>query len=1581
MKRRSRKLLAALLAGMMLLSGSVVYAEETGSYIPAENGAVQTGEEAEEQTPEETESRSVSETEEVSEGEDSRELESGEETAPAEPRTMRMVLQEGEVQVDAGRFTIHKDGVASGVPDAPVTAGNLSETAPDLTGENLYFDHAKVNGKRVYEVGTLDEITYYSSLSGALYILGETETVDLFYVSRYPVKYTVSGAEKTAGEELVEKGASLTFRAKPSEKGKRLTVTVNGEDISGSGSIYDRATGEMLFTVENVQGAQDVIIQEEAVQSFTLTYAKDEDAVRNGEITSPASGISITPGETVTIEMKATGSRPVIYYALNMLIINGHEVATPPTDADEGTVVETMLPGGEEVRVELTSEHTLLKYNPEYTITISNVYTDLHISEANFKQSNREEIILKELTGIRNIVGWDYGKEEYVQGSVNHVFLQTKQSGNEFYFNLLPGYEDPELTVKINGSVSDAEMYFGKNKGQLHNGKPSSFTQEQYQYRFDLPNDLGDNVEVFLEAAPIEYTVEYRNDKNEDDPIGQPESGYTVEAGNKDTITITSLTPYETVKGYSPDGYIVEGDPEKKVYHSGDTVPVQDVAAQAKNGTITFVPNWVPTEELGERQITVNLYIEDPESENYLSVASYLLTVGKGKALFIPDEERGRKKIREFLTGEQAPAWESVYDTSDFVLKESGVRVVEANENSLDFHYAVKRGTLTVRFAWGTGETGPGASPDSVTEDFVIKQEYEKDISGSIPEGYMASSRTVTGTMTEEGVEKTVYLYRDEDGDGRPDAFTVTLTFNAGQDGIIDTGNNPAGEISGDRKTLTCKLVKAGAEGIEADTYPAVPSVTVTAEGKGWLGWRKADETGTDVTYGSYARQPVGADAENMTFEAKYDIADGYETVTVQYFKEQEDGTFVLFHTLERLAEVDEKITYVRGRVEGYVTPQEGSSGSLTVTEGGPNTAEVRYYLDKDGNGKPDTYTLTLSFQGTGQGSWDIGDSMWEDMEDGKDYSYDKENAVLWVFLVKENDAGFSAEKYPEAPQVKAEETWLFDSWQDEDGKAYGSGEDGDGITIGDTVLKTDRGRSYVTVYDRDENKDSIPDDEQSVTVVFRAAEHGKFEGQNKEIIEYQNLLPGFHRYPIAPQVTAEKGYVFAGWTPEYPGHVTIEEGALRKEYTAVIKEDRNGNGTADDSEASYTLTYDGNPQNGGTAEGLPADGSGYLTGETAVLDTAAAPAHSPINQTAVLFLGWSAEKTTQIYGRADAEELAKVPLLTEVTFSDRSETVYAVWGYDIEGNNVPDVKENRNLTGIAAPAPVDGIPNGTAPEQLGLPEKVTIRTTDGEEQADVAWNLDRAEYDPSAGEEQTFAVEGLVALPEGVDNRDGLSLTVTIHVTVEAAKEPEATEYTLTVVNGSGSGKYAEGTEIRIRADEIPEGMVFDRWTSPDGGTFADASSPETVFVMPGKDVTVTAVCREQDQPGTGEGTDPGEIPGEEAGNGSGTEGGAGTENGSGNGTEGGAGTGNGSGTGTEGGTENGTGSGTGDGGSGAILPDSNTNPPAAESAGQGSGSLTAEAVPGTGDNTSPMLWAVILMLSGAWLTALTVLRRMRKG
>lgn len=1120
MRKIPKKALAFMLAGAMLFSNNIIFASEMEGlpFAALSSQGLQTSESLEETKPE----------------------------TEVPVLTMSMVLQKGDPAVEASKFMIFKDGEKSETPSDDVTAGDLSENAPDLTSENLYFDHAEVNGKRVYEVGTLDDLTYYSSISGALSVLGENEVIELYYVSKYAVTYDLTDAIKTDGDDLVKKGESLTFRIKPSGKGKILSVTANGADISSSGVMYDDSTGEMLYTVENVQGAQNIVVTESNASSYTLTYNTASGAFRNGGITS-GNNLSVTPGGSIEIQMEAKGSGLINYYVLNMLVINNQEVKTLPSDASTGDSVQSTLSSGETVSVTLVRAHNGWRpseYNPVYVVKISNVYTDLYISEGNFKLYNRNEIIIKQMDGIQNIVGWDGQSEDYMEGSINHVFLQTDNSGNEFYFNVLPGYQKPELVLKVNGQVSATNVHFEENKGLLYDGRKPSYRYDEYQYRFDLPNDLGDNMELFLTTEPIKYNVEFRNDKNNNQLIENGGNGFTVEEGKKNTITITNRKPYETVAGFSPDGYIVKGT-ETPVYYSGDTVNVADVAPYANGNTITFVPNWVPTGEVGERQITINLYIENPTNGQYVLADAYLLSVAEGKALFRPDDERGRKHISEYISNSEEP-WASAYNTGDFVLRggEDKIHVLEKDQNSLDFHYDVKKGTLTVNFAWGTGEAGTGQPPASVMGEYAIKQAYKMDVSKSIPEGYMASMNPVTGTMIEAGVTKTVYLYKDDDGNQKPDAYTITLTFDAKEDGTIENQNlTPGGELSEDSKTLTYKLIKDGAEGIEADKYPNIPQVVVQDESKGWLGWY----SDADEQYSKYAGKEVGSDASDIAFYAKYDLKEGYKNVTINSHREQEDGTFEL-QTLVRLGKVGEKVEYTRVHIDGYVTPNEGTSETITVTEDGPNTADVYYYLDKDNNGKPDTYTLTLTFKGTGHGKWDTKDTIWETMKPGKDYIYDEQKAQILLYLVKSNDKGFAAELYPDAPKIVPMPNWLFDSWQDGSGHKYG-----DGITVGNPVGENDIDRFYTTVYQEDKNGNGQPDKDEYVTITFVVGEHGKIDGQ----AEYVNLLPGKDAYPTAPKVIADKNYMFTGWSPAYTKSGTIEANADRVQtYTAVIQED-----------------------------------------------------------------------------------------------------------------------------------------------------------------------------------------------------------------------------------------------------------------------------------------------------------------------------------------------------------------------------------------------------------------------------------------
>ena len=88
--------------------------------------------------------------------------------------------------------------------------------------------------------------------------------------------------------------------------------------------------------------------------------------------------------------------------------------------------------------------------------------------------------------------------------------------------------------------------------------------------------------------------------------------------------------------------------------------------------------------------------------------------------------------------------------------------------------------------------------------------------------------------------------------------------------------------------------------------------------------------------------------------------------------------------------------------------------------------------------------------------------------------------------------------------------------------------------------------------------------------------------------------------------------------------------------------------------------------------------------------------------------------------------------------------------------------------------------------------------------------------------------------------------------VTVKAIFEEDYVApavYTVTVVNGSGSGSYEQGETVTIVADS-KSGYEFDKWVVDSGAvSLANANSSTAAFVMPDEDVVVTATYTEKEQ------------------------------------------------------------------------------------------------------------------------------------
>lgn len=206
--------------------------------------------------------------------------------------------------------------------------------------------------------------------------------------------------------------------------------------------------------------------------------------------------------------------------------------------------------------------------------------------------------------------------------------------------------------------------------------------------------------------------------------------------------------------------------------------------------------------------------------------------------------------------------------------------------------------------------------------------------------------------------------------------------------------------------------------------------------------------------------------------------------------------------------------------------------------------------------------------------------------------------------------------------------------------------------------------------------------------------------------------------------------------------------------------------------------------------------------------------------------------------------------ILTEqtVTLRGRVTDVYSI--------NVDNVWEYLELTinikaAGAAEAPTADITPGTYTENQSViltsatEDAVIYYTTDGSEPA-------LADGVPSGTTKQytaPIAVKGeagqsvettikAFAVKSGMNNSAVETFTYTIDIPAPVKK------YTLTVVDGLGSGEYEENEQVTITADEFLYGMPFWAWTGLEGVTIVSGSEIDlsVTFLMPAKDITVYA-------------------------------------------------------------------------------------------------------------------------------------------
>ena len=171
---------------------------------------------------------------------------------------------------------------------------------------------------------------------------------------------------------------------------------------------------------------------------------------------------------------------------------------------------------------------------------------------------------------------------------------------------------------------------------------------------------------------------------------------------------------------------------------------------------------------------------------------------------------------------------------------------------------------------------------------------------------------------------------------------------------------------------------------------------------------------------------------------------------------------------------------------------------------------------------------------------------------------------------------------------------------------------------VAETVTKN---VTYVAQWKDDKNGNGTPDDEETkYTVTYTDGV------ENEEIFKdqvYEGLLSGEATPKFEGKEPTRKGYVFAGWKPAVAEKVTGNA-----TYVAQWKEDKNGNGTSNDEETKYTVTYTDGVEN----EEIFKDQvyEGLLSGEATPKFEGKEPARK-----GYIFAGWKLAVADTVTGNA----------------------------------------------------------------------------------------------------------------------------------------------------------------------------------------------------------------------------------------------------------------------------------------------------------------------------------------------------------
>ena len=643
--------------------------------------------------------------------------------------------------------------------------------------------------------------------------------------------------------------------------------------------------------------------------------------------------------------------------------------------------------------------------------------------------------------------------------------------------------------------------------------------------------------------------------------------------GSMDAQTFTyDVAGRLTANTFVRDGYTFGGWTDgTNTYADGE-----EVKNLAAGGNVVLTAVWTAN---GDTTVTLVYMLEQPDGT--FDEAEKIFSKGTTDAVYtVSDAEK--KAFTGFTLDETASVLSGVV-TADGAL----TLTLKYSRNSYSLTYTVDGAQYGEKKIYKFGEAVTAIEAPSKTG-------YTFSGWNGVPSTMPANDVTVTGTFTVNSYKLTFMsdgkVYDEKTYDFGAD---VTAPAEPTKTGYTFAGWDkeiPAA-MPAENTVITAKWnVNKYTITFDTDGGTDIPAIT---QDYGTDVTAPAAPTKTGYKFAGWDKEiPATMPAENTVITAKW-IPASDTSVKVEYYVESLTGEYVLKNTLVDSATTDAEYTAEISAYDGFTFDAANSVITGIVKADSSLVLTVRYSRN--------TYTLSYTVDGKAHTSltYKFGETVtpaaapektgytfsgWQGVPEtmpANDVEASGTFTANTYYIAFDSNGGTGTmEKqrftYDTAAKL-AKNTFtktdsVFVGWNTaSDGSGYGYADEAE---VGNLTSANDVTVTLYAQYKADKNNNGIPDDEETpCTVTYAAGEGGKLIGASSEAV-----LDGMKPVSV-PEASANSGYAFRFWVDGDGVKVVPSAAVIRAntEFTAVFGVDANGNGTADEDEGKFTVTYDMN--------------------------------------------------------------------------------------------------------------------------------------------------------------------------------------------------------------------------------------------------------------------------------------------------------------------------------------------------------------------------------------------------------------------